>query len=173
MGVFMRVPCPTASAGDSHINHRGGESKQLLWCVRRAEPCPHHIPACPCLLRARLHFFSLVSQILSMEAAVSGFPGKPSPPTQGIAILPLLPAPHLLPAPAVMEKGCHCPQVPQGWRVALPWPWVLGVTEGGAGRARVTTGMRRACGSSLREEQREGDEGLQTQPLHPRPGTGT
>lgn len=41
----------------------------------------------------------------------------------------------------------------------------------GAGGAQVITGLRRSCGSNLREEQRERDKGLilaQTQHPHPK-----
>lgn len=127
--------------------------------------------------------------LLALSEAAFLFPGQPDPahgsssfwisrqtipsnPGNCHSLPPIPPAPHLLPVPAVMEKGCHCPQVPPGWRVALPWPGALGVSEGGAGRAQVRTGTRRVCGSSPREEKREGDEGLilaQTRHPHPKP----
>lgn len=81
-----------------------------------------------------------------------------------------------------MEKGCHRPQVPQGTLCpspGLPEPLRAGGGEGcpgaappaweGAGRAWVMTEMRRACGSNLRQEQREGDEGLVLAQTHPHP----
>lgn len=52
------------------------------------------------------------------------------------------------------------------------WGWVSrgSIPQEGAGRAQVITGLRRACGSNLREEQRERDKGLiLAQIQHPHP----
>lgn len=106
----MRIPCPTASAGDSHINHRGGESKQLLWCVRRGRAVPTSHPS---------------MSLLALSRAAFPCPGHPEQqfldhqanhPLQHRNCHSL---PSLSPSPAVMEKGCHCPQVPQEGGCAL------------------------------------------------------
>lgn len=74
----------------------------------RAHITPQHVLACS--------EQGCISLPWSPRAAVSGSPGKPSPPTQELPF-PALPVPQ--PSPAVMEKGCHCPQVPQEGGCAL------------------------------------------------------
>lgn len=127
----MRVLCPKASAGDSHVNHRGGESKQLLWCASGGPSHAHitsqHVLACS---ERGCVSFPWPPRYCTWQQQFLDYQAKP---TQGIATLcpPIPQPPQLLPAPAVMEKGCHCPRVPRGWRAALPWPWVPRVIEGG------------------------------------------
>lgn len=134
----MRIPCPTASAGDSHINHRGGESKQLLWCVRRAlsraHITPQHVLACS--------EQGCISLPWSPRAAVSGSPGKPSPPTQELPF-PALPVPQPCSDGEGMSLspgatgGWLCPGPERRGRGALPCPDTTSPSQPGSAQGRV------------------------------------
>lgn len=127
----MRVPSPTASAGDSHINHRGGESKQLPWCAS-GEPGHAHIPsqhvlACSkrgCTTFAWSPRYCTWKQQFLDHQANHPLQHRELP----FSALPF-PSPTPAPSPCSDGEGMHHPLGPRGWRMALPWPWVPGVME--------------------------------------------